>query len=82
MFETYFTDVIIDEKESFRTDSGLSGYKAVITYTMGEIRATIAQYYFSNDSQKYVLACAVGGESLGAYERIYDQCAKTFEIIE
>jgi hypothetical protein len=82
MFETYFTDVILGEKESFQTDSGLAGYKAVITYTMGEIRATIAQYYFSNNSQKYVLTCTVGGETLGDLECLFDQCAKTFEIIE
>jgi hypothetical protein len=80
--DVFFTDVISSEKKKFKTDGGLVGYKNITTCTMGTVRVTVAQYFFSNESQKYVVTCSVGGESLGTYEQLFDQCVKTFRLIE
>jgi len=72
-----------DYKQVSLTDVDLGNVKAkrlISTYSAGERKSQMAQYFIVKDKMAYVIICMTTQESFEKFEKTFDDCARTFRV--
>ena len=80
--KTISPDAQTTSKEVFVANNGLSGYKFSTVFTRGNFQYCNVYYIFRQNNKSYFLSYNTLNESIGSLVSLFDESARTFEIIE